>query len=302
MIIRAKRFALLLKVPSVYSTTFPNIPVETSKAANALYGCNNLYMLIGDQLEDLFSGFTLDASLGNWRKAPRELALFYLITLFQYLEWLPDNRVLDAVHGRVDWQYALHLAADYPDLHLSPLCYFRQWLMGNPSGMKNLQVLLTSLQAKAQHPALADLENDPVPLITQVCTISRLATLWETISQTLEALAIKDHQWLRTISLSHWYTQYGYHRKALNLRQSPSEQQQFAQALGTDGAYLLKALSDSKNIELSKLPEIQTLIKVWDDQFTRVDGQLNWRAGACTYCPILAIDYFSTPNYLAFSA
>lgn len=286
----------------MYSTTFPTIPVATTKAANALYGCNNLYMIIGDQLEDLFSEFTLDASLGHWRKTPRELALFYLITVFQYLEWLPDNRVLDALHGRVDWQYALHLSANYPDIYISPLCHFRQWIMENPTGLRNLQVLLTSIQNKAHHPALEALQNDPTPLIIQVCTISRLATLWEAISQTLEALAIKDHEWLRTISLSHWYTQYGYHRKAFNLRQTPGEQHQFAQAIGADGAYLLQALSDSKHPELKALPEIQTLIKVWDDQYTRVDGQLVWRIGACTYCPLLALDLFSSPHSLAFLA
>ena len=86
--------------------SFPPVPAETSRAAHTLFGSSNFYLLLGDQVNDLFSGLALgtpllvlDIPFARLNKSGWELAALYIITIFQFLETLPDNQVEDVLEG-----------------------------------------------------------------------------------------------------------------------------------------------------------------------------------------------------------
>ena len=268
------------------SELFPPIPVETIKSARAIFGRSNFYLTVGDQANRLFSGLLLVDPTGSAQKPDRTLAILHLITIFQFIETLPDLLAPDALRERVDWKYALHLPLHYPFQEASSFCEFRKWLLADRARVQKFQTLLTRLSEVTDIASTQRLCLEADRVIASVCRTSRLAVIWDTMSQCLEALAIKRHDWLRVNSLPHWYERYGLGSRNLNLRAESLEQEAFAQGVGADGFYLLKMISSEDTPELTDLPEVQALRQVWSEQYELTAGKVCWKKDACSGCSL----------------
>ena len=265
-------------------TIFPPIPIKTAKATQAIFGRSNFYLAIGDQANQLFSGMVLEDLAGKLHNPPRSLAMLYLITIFQYVETLPDCLVADALRERVDWKYALHLSLNYPYLEALPLCEFRKLCLEEESDAQTFQTLLKRLSEVSQLSSRPLLNLETHQIIARVCMFSRLAKIREAFNQALEAVATSQPNWLIAISLPHWYERYGHRGEGLNLTADSQEQQALAQAIGLDGAYLLKAISDSNLPALKDLPEVFALQEIWQEQYLLEGEKVLWRKAACAGC------------------
>lgn len=270
------------------ATFFPHIPSDTIKAARAVFGRSNFYVAVGNQANELFSGLTLDDPLGWVQKPARTLAMLYLITIFQYVETLPDDLAAEAMRKRLDWKYALHLSLNYPGFEAALFCKFRQWLLVDLSSQQNLQVLLSRLSTLRSLPDKEHLLLESARIIKSVCLLSRLEIVWLAISHTLEALATRQPEWLRSISLPFWYERYGHRREVINLAAESPEQEAIAQAIGSDGYYLLKVIAESGAQELAGLSEISRLKQVWRVHYDWVEGGVSWKKEACSTCSLVA--------------
>lgn len=268
---------------------FPAIPLETARAARAVFGQSNFYLAVGDKANDLFDQVMLEDLSRRVQKPARTLAMLYLITIFQFIETLPDHLAVDALWERVDWKYAVRLPMGYPGLQAAELCDFRSWLVIERSGLKTLQLLLARLSDVTDFTSqqLSDLR--PVQIISAVCQFSRLAKIWKTINQAMEALALRHPGWLLAASLPHWYERYSTQRKTLNLRGDKLEMYVLALAIGADGFYLLQAVDKANNPELANLEEIQNLRSVWHDQFTLSAEGSAHLLPQCAACPSIQI-------------
>ena len=276
------------------SELFPPIPADTASAARSVFGRSNFYLTTGDQANNLFSGLILDDPYAWVGQSARSLAILYLITIFQFMETLPDHPAADALRVRVDWKYALHLPLNYPGLDAALFCEFRKWLLMNRTREQTLEVLLSRLSNVLEFSSRQDSFLETRRLISSVCRHSRLAKIWETMCQALEALAAKQPAWLRLVNLPHWYERYGRQRKTLNLAAGGPEQETLAQAIGADGAYLLKAISESETPGLEDLPEVGALKQVWQEQYVWANGKALWRKVACAACPLASTQRY--PN------
>src|SRR5689334_11735302 len=98
------------------SALFPSIPVSTVRAARALYGSGNLYLRLGDRLNQLAA--RLNPGVVSSHLNDGKAALFTLLTIIQYVEKLTDVGLADAIQRRMDLRYALHL--DTPNYRLDP--------------------------------------------------------------------------------------------------------------------------------------------------------------------------------------
>jgi transposase len=269
---------------SLNAKTFPPIPTETARAARAIFGRSNFYLFIGEQANRLFDGIDLEYLSGRIQESALIPGMFYLITIFQYIETLPDLSAADALRERLDWKYALHLPISYLQVQPASLCEFRNLLLLERSGVQNFQTLLVHLSEITQS-AGKQLHNRQAPqIIAQVCMFSRMAKIWDAINQALEAIATRQPDWLLKISLPHWYERFGHPRRNLDLRVDHLEQAAFAQAIGLDGAFLLKAISEARQPELKKLPEVLTLMMVWQEQYFQLEDKLLFRKEACALC------------------
>jgi hypothetical protein len=286
-------------------TTFPPIPIETAQAARAVFGRSNFYLTTGDQANLLLEGLVFDDSLGHLQMTPRSLSLLYLITIFQFVETLPDRLASDALRVRVDWKYALHLPLNYPGLQGGVLCEFRHWLLVEPVHQQYLQMLLSRFSDISDFPGTGASGHEASQVITSVCLFSRLAHIWAVLNHTMQILAAQNPEWLLANSQPHWFERYGHPNKNLDLRTGALKIITQAQAIGADGAYLLAAISKAGVSELEHLNEVLELRHVWQEQFEWVEGKEKWRNDACAGCstpvlmfsPIIRSDFKGGANW-----
>ena len=263
---------------------FPLIPRDTVRAAQAVYGKSNFYLETGDLLSQPFDWVGLDRDSARSRNLTRNQVMLCLITIFQYIETLPDHLVPIAMHERLDWKYALHLPLSYANLSPHSLCELRQQLASNPHEMRFFQALIEWLSRNSPGNPFQNLKADRV--IDRVCLFSRVAKIWDAINQALEALAIQQPEWLLDNSRPHWFARYDPICISFNLSADDQDLKTSAQKFGLDGAYLLRTIRESDVPALREIPEVRRLETIWREQFLENERQVEWRQAACTGCGI----------------
>ena len=264
-------------------TTFAKIPGDTAKAARSLYGRSHFYLVVGDQANSLFAEIFLEDP-SERAQTPGRQALLYLITIFQYLETMPDRLAVNAVSERVDWKYAMHLPLAPPRIDPQALCDFRRLCISDQTVAGHIQTLMLRLSEREEFDCkfLQGIRTDQV--ILRICTISRLSDVWETFNLTLEALATRHPDWLLATSLPHWYERFSPHRRGIDLMVDDLSLADLALELGGDGLYLLEAVTQSGRVDLSEMDEIQALRKLWGEQFRTMSDGILWRGEGCAGC------------------
>ncbi len=138
---------------SVHSDPFPVLPETTARVAKAAFKRRgNIYLTIGDQLGPLFDDIDfacLYAADGKPALSPNLLAL---VTIFQFMENLPDREAADAVRSRLDWKYGLHLALEDTGFDASVLSEFRERLAQHALAQAMFERMLKQLQALGSIP------------------------------------------------------------------------------------------------------------------------------------------------------
>jgi transposase len=263
----------------------PPLPPETIKMASAVFGKSNFYIAVGDQTERLFEGLNLEGATRLMKLSPQTLARLYLVTVFQFLETLPDHLAVDAARKRVEWKYALHLPLSSLDLEETWLCEFRSLLLHHHASRRIFDALLARLLEFKSLPDQEHQLEDSNQVLQHVCLSSRLAKIWLAINQTLEALALRQHEWLRSISLPHWYQRYNRYQGSLHERMGGEDVEKFAQSVGNDGLHLLATIDQAGNPEINKLEAIEYLRQVWLDLFILSSERTSQLLPQCTTCP-----------------
>ena len=231
----------------------------------------------------------------GWNQNPeRTLAMLYLITIFQYVETIPDWEAAEALRMRVDWKYALHLPLDYFGLDISSFCTFRRWLLADQDHQHNLQILLERLAQITMLPRKRPISLQTNTIIKTVCLQSRLAVAWRAFSNVLSILAIEYPEWLRKGTLPNWYVRYGQNGQVLYSAEKSIEQEDLAELIGRDGVYLLTAIADANSPMPENLQEITALKQVWRDQFQVIGGKIVWRKESCSGCASTSRSLVST--------
>jgi hypothetical protein len=263
---------------------FSTIPPDTSAAARLVFPGVNFYLATGSQLQRLFSGFILTGS-GELAYEPEQtLAVLYLITLFQYIEVLPDCRAAEALRERVDWKYALHLPLSYPGLDIAVLCKFRRSLLVDQASQNVMQMVLARLGEILWATRSLQICMKSADIVHTVCWINRLSILSHVMSEVIAALANHHPEWLSSIMLPGWYERYGEHTRLCHLPSRSCDLDQVAGTISSDGAYLLQAVSKAVNPELAQLAAIHRLDAVWRNQFKFVGEKWVWRKESCASC------------------
>jgi transposase len=242
----------------VHPESFPPLPADTVCAAKSVFHIENLYLVIGDQLDLLFGDLNPD-ELDAFSVKPTGIPfILAMLTIFQFAEDLPDHQAAMALRTRMDWKYALHLPLDYPGIDHTELREFRQRLRLDP-GERVFQRMLTRL-AELGLLGRKDKRRAHVDDVLKALDIlSRVEELAEAMSLALEALAARQPDWLRAVGPPHWYGRYGPKLATLYRSSCKEEHEALARAIGADISYLLEAIAEAGNSDLARLPEVQAL-------------------------------------------
>lgn len=263
---------------SLQAKAVKGIPEETRRVASQAFKKGNVYMTIGDQIGYLFEDAEFEELYAVDGSPAISPALLSLVTIFQFMEKLPDRQAAEQVIARIDWKYALHLSLADPGFDFSVLSDFRERLVKHEGGLRIFKRVLERLVDLELLKQGGKQRTDATYVLSAVRDLSRVELVAETMRLALEAVAVYEPEWLRSVAQSHWYERYNRILTTFRLPRGKQKQQELAFGIGADGFYLLDRIQAKQSpVGLAQLPEIEVLKQVWEQQFKHDEQRVTWR-------------------------
>jgi Transposase DDE domain/Transposase domain (DUF772) len=183
------------------------------------------------------------------------------------------------VRGRLDWKYALGLALDDEGFDFSVLSEFRSRLVAAGLERALFELLLARLKELGLVRAGGTQRTDSTHVLGAIRDLNRLELAGETVRAALETLAAAAPDWLAGVIDASWQEVYGQRIDGWRLPASETKRTDLAAQYGRDGYHLLEAaLAPAAPGWLRELPAVETLRRVWVQQYTRdQDGTVTRR-------------------------
>ncbi|MDP9371412.1 MAG: IS1182 family transposase [Chloroflexota bacterium] len=272
----------------------PPIPDDTARVARAAFRKGHPYLGLADHLGDLITD-ALFAPLfphrGQPALAPWRLAL---ATILQFAEGLSDVQAADAVRSRIDWKYLLRLDLTDAGFDASVLCEFRARLVAGEAEDLLLDTLLTWCREQGLLKARGKQRTDSTHVLAAIRALNRLELVSEAMRHALDSLAVAHPAWLRQRAAPEWAERYARRAEDARLPRSKEGREERALTIGRDGVALLTALrADGVPAWLRELPAVETLRRVWVQNYQLADDTVRWR-GAADIPP--AATFISSPH------
>jgi transposase len=263
---------------SLHSHTVYQIPDTTRRVAHAAFPNGTLCLQIADALGPIYEDHQfadLFPRRGQPAEAPARLAL---VTVLQFVEGLSDRQAADAVRGRIDWKYALGLELTDSGFDHTVLSEFRTRLVAGYAALRLLDTLLERLRTLGLLKPRARQRTDSTHVLAAVRMLNRLERVGETLRAALNSLAMVAPSWLRVVTPPAWYDRYGRRVENYDLPKTEAARKALATAIGIDGRTLLDTIdAATKHRWLRDIPAVQTLRRVWAEQYIDDGGPLVWR-------------------------
>lgn len=254
------------------------VPAQTAEVARAIFPKGNLCITMADALRSFlcdqdFSG--LFSSQGQPGVSPLRLAL---VTILQYIEGLTDRQAADAVRSRIDWKYLLCLELTDQGFDRSVLSEFRTRLIAQQAESLVFDQLLGWCQHQGWLQARTRQRTDSTHVLAAIRAVTRLECAGETLRAALNALAVVAPAWLQTQSQPEWVERYSERMEDYHLPISTAAREQQAQVYGEDGKRLLDTIFEGNGPDwLRQVPAVETLRRVWIQQYYVCDNRIAWR-------------------------
>jgi transposase len=257
----------------------PPVPDETARIAHAAFPKAHPYLALADELDALFSDdqFTpLYPLLGQPALAPWRLAL---VTILQFAENLSDRKAADAVRARLDWKYLLRLEVGDAGFDASVLVEFRGRLLSGRAEQQLFETLLAWCRERRLLNARGTQRTDSTHVLAAVRALTRFEVVGEAMRHALNALAVAAPAWLAERADPSWVERYADREMDDHLPASRPARLERAVRVGRDGRALLGAIwAEDAPPWLRQLPAVETLRRIWVQNYHVTDGEVAWRA------------------------
>ena len=234
-----------------------SVPADTAALAEQLLPATNPYRVLGDHLADLFADIEFAPLYTSRGRAAISPSLLALVTLFQFLENVPDREAAEMVRVRVDWKYALHLPLADPGFDYTCLCYFRRRLLEHQQEGQLFEAVLQKVQAWGFLKKRGKQRTDALAVLGAVRQLSTLETVSETLRLALRALEAAAPVWVAARLPEDILEPYA--RSQPEYRLSAAEREAAVQDVGRWGFWLLDQLAARAPADLRQLEAVQTL-------------------------------------------
>lgn len=260
------------------SQPIPGVPALTVQVAHAAFPNGNPYLMLRDELGVIFDDAQFSELFprrGRKAISPGQLAL---VTIMQFAENLTDRQAADQVRARIDWKYALGLELTDEGFDFSVLSEFRTRLLAGGAEEQLLNILLNLAQNQGLLRARGKQRTDSTHIIGAVRQLNRLEVVGETMHHALNVLAQVAPGWLRERTPSDWWVRYGQRFSEYRYPKSKEKQRQLAETVGQDGFTLLMWLEEDEAMAAARqLPALQTMRRIWIQQFQVENNEVHWR-------------------------
>ena len=263
---------------SLQPVSIYTVPEQTARVARVAFPHSSLCMRLYDQLGTIFEDqdfADLFPKSGQPTQSPFRLAL---VTILQFLEGLSDRGAADAVRGRIDWKYLLCLELEDPGFDYSVLCEFRSRLLTGGAESRLFDKVLSVLREQKLVKERTLQRTDSTQVLAAVRDLNRLERVVETLRAALNVLATVEPDWVVANIPVEWADRYEKRAEEYRLPADEKEREKFAEQVGRDGNALLDAIwSEEAPVWMRSIPKIETLRRVWVQDFVIVEGVMKWR-------------------------
>lgn len=264
---------------TVHARRNDRIPEETARLVHKALPKGNVYTRMRDELGVLFEDkefSRLYSTDGKPAESPGRLAV---VTLMQFVENLTDRQAAEAVQVRLDWKYALGLELEDEGFDFSILSEFRSRLMTKEVEAQIFDKLLEVCKARGLVKAHGKQRTDSTQVLAAVRELNRLECVGETVRQALEVLVDVAPEWLRGWFKAEWALRYGQPLDSYRLPKEAKAREEMGLVMGLDGYEVLKHVYAATAPQwLREVPAIETLRRIWIQQYEVRDEQVHWRA------------------------
>ena len=254
-------------------------PEETARLLHAALPKGNVYTRMRDELGDLFKDEEfrkLYSTDGKPAESPGRLAM---VTLMQFVENLTDRQAAEAVQVRLDWKYALGLELEDEGFDFTILSEFRSRLITAGAEAQIFDKLLEVCQTRGLVKARGKQRTDSTHVMAAVRDLNRLECVGETVRQALEVLVEVVPDWLRGWFKAEWVIRYSQPLNSYRLPKEVKARDEMGLVMGLDGFEVLNhvyAVTAPRWVR--EVPAIETLRRIWIQQYEVCDEQVHWRA------------------------
>jgi transposase len=254
------------------------IPPETAKLGQSLLDETDVYRLVGEEVQEVLSLEMFESMYSQEGRGGICPIVLALVTIFQFLENLPDREAAKWAVVRLDWKYALHMPLEWVGFHYSTLCNFRKRLMAHRQERLLFDTVLTWVQKHGFLKKRGKQRTDATHVIGQVANLSRLEMLWETLRLALGELTEVAEAWSKDKIPAVFHDRYGKRQQDWQL--SKAEVKQATRQAGEDGFWLLDRITENAPEAVQSLEAVSLLHQIWEQQFSRGDnGKIRLHAG-----------------------
>jgi transposase len=170
-----------------------------------------------------------------------------------------------------------------PGFDHTVLSEFRTRLLKAGAEQLLFDTLLTKLREQGWLKARGRQRTDSTHVLAAIRAMNRLECVIETMRHALNCLALVAPEWLREHSDPVWVERYGRRADDYRLPKAKAEREAYAEAVGADGWVLLTAAYASDAPPwLGQVPAVETLRRVWVQQYIYVEGAVRWRDAGST--------------------
>ena len=177
---------------SVCGCLYPEISDEIRLWGESYLALDNAYRRIGDQLFSFLPEEELTSMYASRGRSSINPIILSFVTIFQYLEDIPDRVAALWVKTRLDWKYALHLPLEDGGFHYADLCNFRKRLLVHGKESLLFEELLKQIESLGFLKKRGSQRTDSTHVLAVVQQLSRLENLSEGLRMALKAIQEAD--------------------------------------------------------------------------------------------------------------
>lgn len=229
------------------------------------------YRVIAQEIAPMFSDQDFEDLYGMRGPIPVSPKMLALVTLFQFLERLPDRQAAQMVKMRLDWKFALGLPLEYGGFHFCLLSEFRIRLVRSKKAALVFDRVLELLKQRGLVRARGKQRLDATHVLGSVRMLSKLEVVTESLRMAVEALEDLLGEDTVLDLLGEELLRFAGAKPNMGKLNDKKRRRTLIEA-GQYALVLLEAVDTHPNPALRELADIQVLRKVLKQQF-RVSKQ-----------------------------
>jgi len=249
------------------------MPEETARVGEVILKEDSPYRLIGEKLFERFQEQDYADLYSPEGKPGISPVILAFVTVFQFMEKLPDRQAAESLRMRMDWKYALRLPLTYEGFDYSVLSEFRDRLLEHEAEGRVFEQLVREFRAMGLIKERGRQRTDSIAMLMSVRRVSRLELVVETLRLAVGASLKADREWAEQVIPPSWEERYG--ERFVLQRHRREEWEEHDKHVGEDGEWFLARVEGAgAPAEIRSLPEVQVLKTVWAQRFREAEGEI----------------------------